>query len=221
MPKINVIIADDHPIFRFGLANIIKSSKELNLIAEAENGAIALELILQHKPDVAVLDIEMPFLNGLQVCEEIKKIGNNTIKILFLTLFKEADLYKKAIDLGAAGYLLKDNAAEELVEAIIKVNNGEKFISNGIESKLVKRKSNILIDPKLKEAILNLTSTETNILVLIAEHKTSKEIAALLFISEKTVENHRYNISKKLALESTKNNLLVFALEHRCMLDNL
>lgn len=221
MSKISIIIADDHPIFRLGLVNIIKKSKILNLLAETENGLQALEAIDQFNPDVALIDIEMPVLNGLEVCERLKNNGSYKTKILILTLFKEADLYNRAIELGASGYLLKDNAIEELIEAVITVHKGEFFLSEGIEKKLIKRKSNLIQNPDLNENILKLTNTEKSILLLITEHKTSKEIALLLFVSEKTIENHRYNIAKKLKLESTKNSLLIFALENKNLLENL
>ena len=100
MSKINVIIADDHPIFRIGLSDIIKKSKDLNLLAEAENGLQAIEAINTYKPQVAMIDIEMPILNGLEVCERIQKSNNNTTKILILTLFKKIDIYKQAMELG-------------------------------------------------------------------------------------------------------------------------
>jgi DNA-binding NarL/FixJ family response regulator len=221
MSKINVIIADDHPIFRIGLSDIIKKSKDLNLLAEAENGLQALEAINTYKPHVALIDIEMPILNGLEVCESVQNNNDNTTKILILTLFKEVDIYKRAMKFGASGYLLKDNAAAELISAVIKVNNGEPFLSNEIEKKLIKSRSTLIVDKSLLEHISKLTTTEKNILLLIAEHKTSKEISSLIFTSEKTVENHRYNIVKKLKLEGTKNNLLMFAIDNRSLLEGL
>lgn len=215
MYKINVIIADDHPIFRIGLANVINKSRTLNLIKEAENGEQALEMINQFKPDVAVLDIDMPLLNGLQVCEAVCKKKDNVTKIIILTLFKEIDLYKKAIEIGASGYLLKDNAVEELVNSIETVYKGVNYISEGLNTKLIDKKSHLINDPKLNETINKLTNTEKNILLFISEHKTTKEISKKLFVSEKTIENHRYNINKKLKLDGGQNSLLVFALENR------
>ncbi len=215
MDKINVLIADDHPIFRLGLVNVIKSAAQLNLVGEAENGTVAVDLIYRLKPDVAVLDLEMPGLNGLQVCEKICGEKTNKTKVLILTLLKEADLYLKSMEIGAFGYLLKDNAAEELAIAIEKVHNGDKYVSVGLNEKLNSKKSYLLNDQKFKEILTKLTSTEISILKLISEQKTTKEISQKLFVSEKTTENHRYNINKKLGLGSGQNSLLIFALENK------
>lgn len=215
MSKIKVIIADDHPIFRIGLANVIKASKSLILIGEAVNGKEAKELITSLKPDVAVLDIDMPYFNGLQVCEEICKKKDNATKIIILTLFKEIDLYKKALEVGAEGYLLKDNAVDELVVSIEAIFNGENYISEGLSEKLIDKKSHLISDKTLNDNIRKLTSTEKSILLLVADNKTTKEIAKKLFVSEKTIENHRYNINKKLELTGGQNSLLIFALENK------
>jgi len=214
MHKIKVLIADDHPIFRIGLANVIKASGSLSLIFEADNGQLALDQIAELQPDIAVLDIEMPNLNGLQVCEAVCKITDNKTKIIILTLYKETDLYQKAMEVGASGYLLKDNAVDQLELAIQTVFDGNTFISDGLNAKLVNKNSRMIIDQKFKTALGKLSQTEKNILILISEHKTTKEIAKKLFVSEKTIENHRYNIAKKLELSPGQNSLLVFALEH-------
>ena len=214
MAKITVLVADDHPIFRVGLVNVIKQNKNISLLAEAENGEQAINLIREHQPNVAVLDIEMPGLNGLQVCELILKEKINT-KVLILTLFKEIDLYKKAIEIGASGYLLKDNATGELITAIETVSRNETFYSESLKANLIARKSHLIADPLIAEIISKLTNTEKKILMIIAEQKTTKEIASKLFVSEKTVENHRYNISKKLNLEGVQNGLLKFAIENQ------
>ncbi|MBA2611128.1 MAG: response regulator transcription factor [Bacteroidetes bacterium] len=214
MDKIRIIIADDHPVFRLGLVSIIKKNENIILCGEAENGEEALVLIHEHKPDVAILDIEMPLMNGLTVCEEIKKKGIAT-KLIILTFFKELELYEKAISLGVKGYLLKNNAIVEIVTAIESVYYNGEYISPVLKDKLLGTKSRLLNSPIIMEAISKLSISEKNILTLIAEERTTKEIAGELFISEKTVEKHRYNISKKLNLESGKNNLLKFALANK------
>lgn len=217
MHKIRVVIADDHPIFRLGLVSAMKQHRHIVLCGEAEDGEQAMELIREHKPDIAILDIEMPLKNGLQVCETICKENGNT-KILILTLFKEIDLYEKAIAIGAWGYLLKDNAIDELVTAIETIVKGDKYISPALKNSLVKEKSHLINDAVITEIINQLSVSEKNILLLIAQEKTTKEIALELFVSEKTIENHRYNIAKKLNLESGKNNLLKFALSNKAYL---
>lgn len=214
MPKIKIIIADDHPLFRLGLVSAVKQSSNIILCGEAENGEQAMNLIRTHMPDVAILDIEMPLKNGLQVCETVCAENLNT-KILILTFFKETDLYENAIAIGAWGYLLKDNAIDELVTAIETIVKGDKYTSSTLKDNLVKGKSHLMNDPVIGEMINKLSLTEKNILLLIAEEKTTKEIASELFVSEKTIENHRYNIVRKLNLESGKNNLLKFALSNK------
>jgi len=214
MRKIKIIIADDHPLFRLGLVSAVKQNDNIILCAEAENGEQALDLIRQYKPDVAIVDIEMPLMNGLQVCEAVVK-ENSATKVLILTFFKEKDLFENALAIGASGYLLKDNAIDELVTAIKVVAKGEKYISPTIESSLVNAKSHLVNDPLITEMLSKLSVTEKNILLLITEEKTSKEIALELFVSEKTIENHRYNIARKLKLESGKNNLMKFALSNK------
>lgn len=214
MLKTRIIIADDHPIFRLGLVSVVKQNKQIDLCGEADNGEKALNLIRNEKPDVAILDIEMPLMNGLQVCENVIKEKLNT-KVLILTFFKELDLYEKALAIGAWGYLLKDNAVDELVVAVETLTKGEKYISPALQGSLVKGQSPLINDPIIAEIISKLSSTEKNILLLIAEEKMTKDIALELFVSEKTIENHRYNITKKLGLEGGKNNLLKFVLANK------
>ncbi len=214
MRKTTVIIADDHPIFRLGLVNLVKQSSTIEIVAEADNGQTALEKIIELKPDVAILDIEMPMLNGLQVCEKIQHHKLNT-KVLLLTLFKEVDLYKKALSINASGYLLKDNAPNEIIKSIELLAKGEKYFSAEMEDKLIEGKSHLITDPAVAAVMDTLSNTELKILKLITEQLTTKDIAAKLFISEKTVENHRYNITKKLNLPAGQNSLLKFALEHK------
>jgi len=214
MLKTTVIIADDHPIFRLGLVNLVKQSSTIEIVAEADNGQTALGKIIELKPDVAILDIEMPMLNGLQVCEKIQEHKLNT-KVLLLTLFKEVDLYKKALSINASGYLLKDNAPNEIIKSIELLAKGEKYFSIEMEEKLIDGKSHLITDPAVAAVMDTLSNTELKILKLITEQLTTKDIAAKLFISEKTVENHRYNITKKLNLPAGQNSLLKFALEHK------
>lgn len=218
MDKIRVLIADDHPIFRVGLVNVIKQNTGISLVMEAENGEQALAKIRELEPDVAVLDVEMPGLNGLQVCEILKDEKCPT-KILILTLFKEISIYHKAMEVGAMGYLLKDHAPDELIFAIETVSKGAKYVSPALESSLTHGKNHLIMDPKIREVVDKLSNTEKKILKLIAEQKTTKDIAGKLFISEKTVENHRYNINKKLGLEGGQNNLLKFAIENKSLIE--
>ena len=217
MNKTTLIIADDHPLIRVGLINIINANKSYLLLGEAHNGKDAIDLIFATRPAIAILDIEMPFLSGLQVCEEIKKERLQT-KILFLTMLKEEDVYRQAMLLGASGYLLKDNALEELDIAIKAILKGEVYIGREIEKMLVNAKSRLIQDAKLAEKIKTLTRTEKDILLLIALQLKTKEIAQRLFISELTVKNHRHNLSKKIGLGGEQNSLLKFAIENSVFL---
>ncbi|MGE0567145.1 MAG: response regulator [Bacteroidia bacterium] len=214
MTKVKVIIADDHPIFRIGLKNIIEANDLIEICSECDNGNDAYNSILTNKPDVAVLDIEMPGMNGLQVCEKVLSEKLPT-KILLLTLFKETSLYKKAVEIGASGYLLKDNAPNDLIKAILALSEGKTFFTKELEDKLIEGKSHFIEDPIIAETLDKLSNTELKVLKLVSQQMTTKDIAGKLFISEKTVENHRYNISKKLNLPSGQNSLLKFALEHK------
>lgn len=210
---IKIIIADDHPIFRNGLIKLIEEDSSIEIIGEAENGERALEIINDLKPDIAVLDIDMPKMTGIQVLKSLNK-SKTEIKIIFLTVFASEDIFDKAMSLGISGFILKDSAVNEIKECIRKVADGNYYISPSVSNFLINRKDRM---KKLENDIpeLNeLTKTELNILKLIAEGKTSKEIGDEFFISFKTVENHRTNISRKLNLTGS-NSLIKYAIKNR------
>jgi DNA-binding NarL/FixJ family response regulator len=211
--EIRVIIADDHPVFRKGLRQIIELENDLSVIGEAADGAAALALIRELQPEVAVLDINMPNLKGFDVARETKREGPK-VQIVFLTMYDDERMFNEALNAGALGYLLKDSAISDIVESIRAVAAGRHFITPSISRYLIGRftRSHSLQDetPSLKD----LSPAEMRILKLIAENKSSKEIADQLFISYRTVENHRTNICQKLGLHGS-NSLLRFALEHK------
>jgi DNA-binding NarL/FixJ family response regulator len=204
-----LIIADDHPIFRSGIREIVKSMPFVEWKGEAANGLEAYQLILATQPDIAILDLEMPLLNGLEVCKKVLSEKHAT-KCIILTMHKEKHYFDDAIHSGVMGYLLKDNAVEELITCVQKVGMGEKYVSPEIENYLIASEEKNLS----AQIVALLTPTEKVILKLIAQGKTSPEIANHLFISPNTVENHRYNIAKKLNLEG-KNSLLKFAMQYK------
>lgn len=214
MPKQStVLIADDHPIFRTGLRDVIALDGSLSLVAEAGDGAQTWRLIQQFKPDVAVLDLDMPEFNGLQVARKVRESKLKTALII-LTMYKEARAFNEAIDAGILGYVLKENAADDLLECIRSVLHGKAFISPSLSSILLGRGAqarNLLSE---KQELRNLTATERRILALIAENLTSKEIAERVGISMHTVENHRANICRKLDLRGS-HSLLKFAFENK------
>jgi DNA-binding NarL/FixJ family response regulator len=206
--KKSAVVADDHPIFRKGLIEILREIEDLEIVAEVADGLDAYKNIISKRPDIAILDIEMPGLSGLDVCSKVLKEKSDT-KFILLTMHREKDFFLNAMNIGVMGYLLKDNAITELILCVEKVLKGEKFISPGIEKLLVEQnKVNEIPELQL------LTATEKIILKLIAESKTTPEIAGLLFVSPNTIDNHRSNIVKKLGLEG-KNSLLKFAIQSK------
>ncbi|MBA3632062.1 MAG: response regulator transcription factor [Acidobacteria bacterium] len=211
--KIRVFIADDHPIYRKGLREVIEDDAELVIVGEADDGEAAFEQIQSLAPEVAVLDIGMPKMNGFAVAEEVRAL-KIPAKIIFLTMYKERDAFNRALDLGVKGYLLKDSAANEIVGGIKAVAGGGHYISPAISSFLVNRLAQADLLVVAHPGLQTLTPTENRILRLIAEKKTSKEIADGLFVSPRTVDNHRANICQKLDLRGG-NALLKFALEHK------
>lgn len=208
--QIRVIIADDHPIFRSGLRQIIDGEQRFKVIAEADNGETALRLVEQEKPDIVILDLNMPKMGGFAVAKELRRNGINC-EIVFLTMHSEEAMFKKAMDLGAKGYILKESASIEIVNCLIAVNKGDFCASPALMTYLFKRARR---DKPETGGIEDLTPTERIVLRLISEYKTSKEIADELCISHRTVENHRHNICQKLNV-SGNNALVKFALQHQ------
>ena len=211
--EIRIIVADDHPVFRRGLRMIIEAETSFNVIAEAEDGLAALQLIREQQPDVAVLDVDMPNGGGFEVVRELQQFQLRT-QIIFLTMYKDEALFNKAMDLGVKGYVLKDSAIEDIIASIKTVAAGQNYISQPLATYLINRSRRQAAFDQQTPSINNLTPTERRILRLIADHKTSREIAAELFVSIRTVERHRLNICDKLNLHGS-NALMRFALENK------
>lgn len=210
---IRVIIADDHPVFRTGLRTIIEADPKCTIIGEAGDGEWALALIEEKKPDVALLDIAMPKMTGLEIARVVQERSSPT-KLSILTVCADEIVFNEAMDLGVLGYVLKENAATEILDSIGTVAQGKYYISPSISGILVGRAKRRETAVSTIPGFSDLTPSEIRILKLVAGNKTSKEIAKDLFISFKTVENHRLSIAKKLHL-SGNNALLRFALEHK------
>jgi two-component system, NarL family, response regulator DegU len=206
MKKLRIVIADDHPIFRGGVKDILSREDWIEVVAEAENGMEAYQKILAELPDIAILDLEMPMINGLDVCKKVLNEKNNT-SFIILTMHKEKQFYDEAIKAGVKGYLLKDNATADLIHCIQEVAKGNSWVVQQLQH--LQKSSNDSLE--LEKVNSLLTPTEKMIITLISQGKTSNEIGALLFISPNTVENHRSNMNKKLQLEG-KNSLLKFAM---------
>jgi DNA-binding NarL/FixJ family response regulator len=193
MEKIKVVIADDHPLIRQGIKQIIELESDINVIGQAANGEEAVKMILELNPDVCLVDINMPILNGIQAIQKLKEL-NCKCKPIVLTIHNDRDYLIKAIQLGAYGYVLKDAEAQVLIDAIRKVYKGESYIPSSLAAELIKGYGNSAKDENEEQ----LTERETEVLKLIADGKSNKEIGGELFISEKTVKNHISNIFRKL-----------------------
>jgi two-component system response regulator NreC len=193
---LRVLLADDHPMFMQGLKGILERER-LEVVAEAADGRTAVRLAEKHHPDVAVLDLAMPLLNGIDVAREIKVVSPNTGALL-LTSYSEEQYVIDALRAGVSGYLLKTRAAEDLVQAIREVSRGTLYLSPGVSREVLQAHLNgeaVPADP--------LSTREREVLQLIAEGKSMKEIAALLTISVKTVETHRMRLTGKLEIHDT------------------
>jgi DNA-binding NarL/FixJ family response regulator len=200
-----ILIADDHPFTLQGTKSFVESYG-FKVTDTCSNGIAALNLIKLHQPDIAILDINMPGLDGLDVAQKVQENKLRT-KIILLTMHKEMTIYTKAIEYGIYGYILKEQAQTELEKCLIEVVKGNKYFSKFIVNDLVNDHKNS------NDELAKLTLFERKIIELIAQQKTSKQIADLLFLSEKTVEGHRTNIIEKLGLPKEKNTLLKWALQ--------
>lgn len=203
MKTIKIITADDHPLFLKGLKDTLVEESDFEVVDLASNGQQALEKIEKWQPDVATLDLDMPIMNGIEVSKIILKKYPN-IKIILLSMHKDADIIRAAMALGIHGYVFKDDAVNDLVGAVRTVFAGENYIS------VDTAKKSFFLNGE-NELIGQLTKMEKLILREIANQKTTKQIADENFISTKTVENHRANIGKKLNLHGN-NSLLKFAM---------
>jgi DNA-binding NarL/FixJ family response regulator len=218
MNKIKLIIADDHHLIRLGLKNVLASNADLEILHEFDNGLDALNYILNKEPDMAIVDIDMPGISGLELCKVVRENKRST-KILFLTMLNQETVFNKAREIGANGYLLKDFILEELFIAIKTIFNDKFYFSDNLQLKLNNDFSKFVIDNALIEKLSRLTETEKKILKLIATNLNSEQIAEKLFASINTVKTHRKNISHKLELENEQNNLLKFAVKNQIYLD--
>jgi DNA-binding NarL/FixJ family response regulator len=193
---LHILIADDHGIVRSGIRMLIDRQQGMHVVAEAEDGIQAVELAQATRPDVAILDVSMPRMTGLQAAREIRSRAPDT-SVLLLSMHDDERYFFDAVDVGAAGYVLKRSADTDLIDAIQAVARGEQFVSPVTERAVIKEwlaggREDRLEDP--------LTPRELDVVKLIAEAHTNKQIAEALHVSEKTVESHRANVLSKLGM---------------------
>lgn len=210
---IQILIADDHPIFRKGLRQVIETEAGLKVVAEADDGLSALERIKQLQPLIAILDIHMPGMSGFELARAIYEQGIH-VDVIFLTMHKAEDMFNAAVEIGVKGYVLKESAVTDIVASIRAVAGGQHYISPQLSGFLFNRSVRQPAPPRPLPGLAELTPTERRVLKMIAEYQTSKQIADQLFITPRTVDNHRANICQKLGLRGT-HSLMKFAVEHK------
>ena len=197
MNQIKLIIADDHELFRNGLAELLRKHDDIKIVKTVGDGLEFMELVnSQFEADIVLLDITMPNMDGFQVLKELKNSVSN-IKPIVISMHNDGNYIAKCAKIGAYGYLLKNTDEAELILAIRSVNNGKKYFSAEISEKMI----NFMSTQSISENVLS--NKETEVLGLIAKGLTTKEIAAKLFVSSRTIETHRANILKKLEVKNT------------------
>ena len=220
MTKLKILVADDHPIFRIGLSSVIQEGFPESSLIGADNGIMAWEVIESKRPDIAVLDINMPGIDGLELCKKIKN-SNFSTKVIILTMYKEKALLEKAKEYGANSYLIKDNSIFEVVDSIKAVLNGQYYWSKSLNDLQEEISSENKEVSKIESVLKELTSTELKTLKLVCKNYTSKEIADLLFIAPKSVDNNRSRITKKIGLEPVTNSLLIWAMKYKDIIEKI
>lgn len=210
--KKKIVIAEDHTILRDGLRALISSQNNLEVIGEAGDGREAVRIVDNLEPDLLLIDLSMPKMNGIEAIKEIKN-QHPDIKVIILTVHKSDEYIFASLKAGANGYMLKDASQNELLQAIQYVLNGKSFISPSISDRVIDAYLNAAPKDTTFSVLDNLTSREREILKLIAEGYTNKQIADHLCISLKTVEKHRANLMNKLDLRNTA-ALTTFAIEN-------
>ncbi|MCX7745530.1 MAG: response regulator transcription factor [Clostridia bacterium] len=212
MSKIRVLIADDHSMVRQGLKQILELESDMAVVAQASNGEEAVKLARENGPDIILMDINMPGMNGLQAIKVLKE-EVNPYKVIVLTIHQDREYLFKTLQMGADGYVLKDAESEVLIEAIRSVYRGQSYIQPNMTRELVREFNRVTLNEREKTDEGSLTSREIEVLCLIAEGMINKEIAKKLYISEKTVKNHVSNIFKKLNV-SDRTQAAIYAFKH-------
>lgn len=213
MPKIKVLLVDDHTLFRQGVRRLLEMEADFEVVGESPDAGDAVEKTREMRPDIVLMDIGMPGLSSFEASRQIKKNRPET-KVLFLTMYEDEDYLVQCLEVGASGYVLKDTPAQQLVTAVRDVYKGGKYLSSQVLGKLVEDFRNHVRDTKLRPRISTLTPREREILKLLAEGNSVKEIAVILGLSVKTVEAHKFNLMRKLDIHN-KAQLVTYAIQKK------
>jgi two-component system response regulator NreC len=200
--KLKVLIADDHGVVRKGLRLLLEQYPEIEVAGEAANGREVVRLATELKPDVVLMDVAMPLLNGIDAAEQIRK-NDDKIGVIMLTMHADEGYLLRALNAGVRGYLLKESAEDDLLRAVKAVSQGKPFFSPAITHTLLEDYMRVLKQEGLSDSFELLTLREREVLQLLAEGKTNKEVASILDVSQYTVESHRTNLMQKLDLHNT------------------
>ncbi len=214
MDKIRIVLADDHAVLRSGLKALLNSSPQFEVIGEAENGLEAITMVEKLQPTVLLLDLSMPDMNGMDCIKEIRSRGL-TCPILVLTMYDDAEYITEVMRSGANGYVLKKSADTELIECIIKIHTGKKYLNESLSQSLLTNISHTWSDTSDQQSPYTLLSTrEREVLRLLAHGHTNTEIATRLSLSPKTIDTYRSRIMNKLNLHK-KSDLVNYAIQYQ------
>ena len=200
--KLKVLIADDHGVVRKGLRLLLEQYPELEVVGEAANGRDVVRLATELAPEIVLMDVAMPLLNGIDAAEQVRR-ANPQIGVIMLTMHADEGYVLRALNAGVKGYLLKESAEDDLLRAIRAVSQGKPFFSPAITETLLEDYMRVLKQEGLSDTFELLTAREKEVLQLLAEGKSNKEVAAILEVSLYTVESHRTNLMQKLNLHNT------------------
>jgi DNA-binding NarL/FixJ family response regulator len=209
---ISVVIVDDHPVVRAGMRTVLDAAADITVVAEGTNGAEALRLVQQHRPDVLILDVNLPDLNGLEVTQQLRG-QEGAPAILILTVYNDSQTVFGLLESGAAGYVLKDEALETLLAAVRAVAQGESWLSPTVARQVVRRAVGEKSPPSPATALTSLTPREVQVLELLAEGLDNAAIARRLVVTKRTVQNHVSNIYGKLGV-STRTETALYAIRY-------
>jgi DNA-binding NarL/FixJ family response regulator len=210
---VTIVLADDHGIVRRGLRALIEEQPDLRVVGEGENGRDAVTLCTELRPEIAVLDVGMPLLNGIEAASQISK-SNPATRIIILSMHADETYVLRSLNAGAKGYLLKDSAEDDLVRAIRTVLTGRSYFSPAIADLLLEDYMQYLRQRNIEDSYDRLTSREREVLQMLAEGQSNKEVAAILDLSLSTVDTHRTNLMSKLNLHNTA-ELVLYAVRKK------